>query len=153
MVYRDKLPQAKADIMKRPDESLELSLLTKSREWEYEEECRNLGRDGKIDPGFALVTEGDFLKRPPGEITAVIAGARANIGKVRDTMQKYAPGLPLKRAVVRPHEYRLDIVSSITLSSRSPSGVVYARTPSAWPPPLGSRSSSSGSATCARKIW
>lgn len=110
VVYADKLPLANADLILNPEALLEASLLTKSTEWSYEEEYRILARDGTIDPTFSLATEGDFLKLPKGAITAVIAGSRANIDAVRDIVRKVSPGLPVKHAVQRPHEYHLDIV-------------------------------------------
>lgn len=108
VVYLDKLPHLTADLMTNPEMLLERSLLTKSTEWSYEEEYRILGRDA--DPAFSLATESDFLQLPTGAITAVIAGSRANIDAVRETVRKCAPGLPVKRAMMRSHEYHLDII-------------------------------------------
>jgi len=110
VVYVDKLPLANADMMTNPTALLEASLLTKSTESSHEDEYRLLARDGSIDPTFSLATEGNFLKLPCGAITAVIAGSRANMDRVREIVREVAPGLPVKRAVQRAHEYHLDIV-------------------------------------------
>jgi hypothetical protein len=112
VVYADKLPLANADLMRDHAALLETSLLTKSREWEYEDEYRLLARDGAIDPTFSLATEGNFLKLPAGAITGVIAGARADVAKLREIIDHSAPGLPLKRMALRPHEYHLDIIDA-----------------------------------------
>lgn len=45
-----------------------------------------------------------------GERSTVIAGSRANIDTVREIVRKVAPGLHVKRALQRAHEYHLDIV-------------------------------------------
>jgi hypothetical protein len=111
VAYGDKLPLANADYMRDNDALLEVALLTKSLEWRYEEEYRLLGRDGKLDPTFILATEGNFLKLPVGAITGVIAGVRADIDRVREIVHRVAPGLPIRRAVQRPHEYHLDITA------------------------------------------
>lgn len=110
VVYADKLPLANADLMRNPTMLLESSLLTKSREWCYEQEYRILAREEKLDPTFSLATEGEFLRLPPGAITTVIAGARADVATIREIIRRVRPGLPLKRAVQRPHEYGLDII-------------------------------------------
>ena len=111
VVYKDKFTIANADMMADHNALLEASLLTKSKEWSYEEEYRLLARDGKLDPTFSLATEGNFLRLPAGAISkAVIAGSRANADEVRDIVKRVDPSLAVKRAVPRPHEYHLDIV-------------------------------------------
>jgi hypothetical protein len=110
VVYRDAMTAINADIMYDKPALLEAVLLTKSREWSYEKEYRLLGRDGAIDPSFALATDGDFLRLPEEAITAVIAGHNADIQGIRKVIQESAPGVALRRAVQRPNEYHLDII-------------------------------------------
>lgn len=108
--YVASFPIANADTIRDEDKLLETMLLTKSIDWQYEEEYRLLGRDGNLDPTYVLATENNnFLRLASGTITAVIAGSKADIGKVRQTIHQYAPGLPLKRAVPRPNDYQLEI--------------------------------------------
>jgi hypothetical protein len=107
VVYRDALAAIDINTVRNPPALLEAVLLTKSREWCYENEYRLLGRDG--DPSFSLATEGDLLELPKGAITAVIAGSRTkHLAEIRQIARKY--GVPVKLAVQRPHEYHLDIV-------------------------------------------
>jgi hypothetical protein len=109
VIYSDTFPKVNADMLRNPTALLEAIVLTKSREWEYEKEYRLLGRDGGIDPNFSLATDDDFMPLPKDAITAVIAGSRANLEAIREIVQSCAPGVPVKWAVQRPHEYHLDI--------------------------------------------
>ena len=110
VVYADRFLSTSAETIANSEKLVELSLLTKSTEWAYEEEYRVLGRDGKVDPCFSLATDGDFLRLPQGAITAVIAGSASDLDAVRSIIKRVKVAMPLKHAKRLPNEYRLEIV-------------------------------------------
>jgi hypothetical protein len=88
-------------------------LLTKSDDWEYEQEYRIIGMgegfDRPID-AHPLFLAGNCLRIPDGALKAVIAGCEADCDGIAAIMRDCAPGLKLKRAVRSPSKYRLEIV-------------------------------------------
>jgi len=110
VAYSDAPPAL--DILAISDPSVFQILVTKSPDWCYENEYRILARDGVADdvpPQFLPITDKDFLLPPPHALTAIIAGCRANIDKIKALVQKHAPGLPVKQAVQAPDRYSLSI--------------------------------------------
>jgi hypothetical protein len=97
--YGDALPVL--DILTfTPKDAFQI-LVTKSPDWRNEDEYRILARDGQADdvtPQFLPITNNDFLALPPSALTAIIAGCRADVDKIKALVQKHAPGLPVKRA-------------------------------------------------------
>jgi hypothetical protein len=92
-----------------PEEAFQI-LVTKSTDWTYENEFRILARDGQADEIPPLpITNNDFLPLPPGALTAVIAGCRADVDTIKDLVKRHAPGLPVKRAVQAPDRYSLSV--------------------------------------------
>ena len=88
-------------------------LLTKSDDWEYEQEYRIIGMgegfDRPID-AHPLFLAGNCLRIPDGALKAVFAGCEADYDGIAAIMRDCAPGLKLKRAVRSPSKYRLEIV-------------------------------------------
>ncbi len=87
-------------------------LVSKSFDWLYEDEYRILARDGEapdVSPQFLPITNKDFLPLPPGALTAVIAGCRANFDEIKALVEKHTPGMPVKRAVQVSDRYSLSI--------------------------------------------
>jgi hypothetical protein len=111
VVYRDEMLAIGPNVLAGDDKALaDAVMLTKSSEWGYENEYRMLARDGGADPAFSMTTDGDYLRLPAGSLTAVVAGASANVAGLRDLLREYAPGVRLKMAIRRAHRYHLDIV-------------------------------------------
>ena len=108
--YGDALPVL--DILTfTPKDAFQI-LVTKSPGWRNEDEYRILARDGQADdvtPQFLPITNNDFLALPPSALTAIIAGCRADVDKIKALVQKHAPGLPVKRAVQASDRYSLSI--------------------------------------------
>lgn len=88
---------------------LEVVLTSKSHAWIYEDEYRVLARNKKSDPTFTNTTEDDYLPLPPGAITAVIMGCNADYGAIENLVKKFAPSLPVKRAVRLTSTYGFNI--------------------------------------------
>jgi hypothetical protein len=107
--YSETLPLL--DILALSDEAAFQVLVTKSSDWAYESEYRILARDSKADDDsqFQPITTNDFLYLPPGALTAIIAGCRADACAIKMLVHKHAPGLPVKRAVQAPERYSLSI--------------------------------------------
>jgi hypothetical protein len=105
--YRDALPAL--DIPAISDEAAFQVLVTKSLDWSYENEYRILARDGEGDdvPNLLPITTKDFLPLPPGALTGIIAGCRADLNDIKVVVERHAPGLPVKRAVQAPDRYCL----------------------------------------------
>ena len=61
VVYSDTLPIIGPDAFADPKALVDAVLLTKSREWSYEDEYRVLARDHDIDPTFSTKTQKDYL--------------------------------------------------------------------------------------------
>jgi hypothetical protein len=102
--YRDTYPEW--TLLRPGDGPLEL-VLTKSKDWAYEREFRIMG---SVLDGPTRI-DGNYVALPDGAVTAIVLGCQ-NTAKeeVRDIIKEHAPGLPIKRAVRIPNEYRLRIV-------------------------------------------
>ena len=110
VAYCDKLPAL--DILRMSGEAVFRIFVMKSPDWFYEKEYRILARDSSASDApasFLPVTNNDFLSMPPGVLTAIIAGCRADVDMIKALVEKYAPGLPVKRAVQAPDRYSLSI--------------------------------------------
>jgi hypothetical protein len=90
-----------------PEKSIEM-VLTKSDEWEYENEFR-LWTVAEDRPSPYLRPEGNFLALPEGALTAVIVGCDADYDAIKAIVDTHMPALPVKRIVRIPHHYRLTI--------------------------------------------
>ena len=90
----------------------ETILLTKSKDWQYENQFRLLVRDRQFASGFSLTSENDLLALPAAALTALIIGARcseADASSIKALVEEHAPGLMVKRAVCAPHKYDVSI--------------------------------------------
>jgi hypothetical protein len=86
------------------------AILTKSKDWEYEQEFRLVGNPSYTE-GHPLKPERDFLRLPPRAIQSVIVGCEADYEAVKKVVHEHASGLPVKRASREPNHYRLEIVT------------------------------------------
>jgi hypothetical protein len=84
-------------------------VLTKSMDWQYEREFRLIGSPSHPE-GAPLKLDGNFLHLPPGALASVIIGCRAKFDAIKIAVEKFAPGLPIKRAERVPNHYKLQIV-------------------------------------------
>lgn len=111
--YRKEFPTLDISELSSQDPAKKLSkvLLTKSSDWSYESEYRILAREGdvKAAPANYPVTKDDFLSLKPGALTAIIIGCRADVKTITDLVKRYAPNLPLKRAIQAGDSYTLSI--------------------------------------------
>ena len=85
-------------------------ILTKSKDWEYEEEFRLIGSPYYAD-GNPLKPEGDFFRLPPRSLQSVIVGCEGDYEAVKKIVHDHSPGLPVKRASRVPNHYRLEIIT------------------------------------------
>jgi hypothetical protein len=94
------------------DGSSQRVLLTKSDDWDYEQEYRIIGLRPRPEMReHPLFLDGDYLRLPDCALRAVIIGCEAEFDKVSDVMRRNAPDLEIRRAVRSPLKYRLEIVS------------------------------------------
>ena len=87
------------------------AILTKSKDWEYEQEWRLVGSP-RYAAGRPLKPEGDFLRLPPRALQSIIVGCEADYEAVKKVVDENAPGLSVKRATRAPNHYRLEIVTA-----------------------------------------
>jgi hypothetical protein len=86
-------------------------ILTKSDDWQYEQEYRLIASPFYPD-GIPIKLEGQFLHLPTGALTAVIVGCKAEFNVVAELVHNCQPSLPIKRALRVPNHYRLQIVGA-----------------------------------------
>jgi Protein of unknown function (DUF2971) len=110
VVYQDTLPVIGPDDFDTIEKIFDAVLLTKSREWSYEDEYRILARDEDADASFSLRTSKDYLELLPGTLTGIIAGCKADVDAIKETMVQTGCNIPLKLAMRIPNRYQLDIV-------------------------------------------
>ena len=110
VVYNDMLPIIGPDNFADPKGLVDAVLLTKSREWRYEDEYRVLAREHEIDPTFSMTTKKDYLPLVPGALTGIIAGCSADIGTIKAVLAECGSTVPLRHAVRIPNQYQLEIV-------------------------------------------
>lgn len=94
------------------EDRIEQVLLTKSSDWQYEEEYRPIAR--KRDAGGnagekVLISDDGYLPLPDDALKSVIAGCEANREMIAEIVKRYSPGLPVKRVVRSPDRYSLEI--------------------------------------------
>jgi hypothetical protein len=107
--YQDNFPLIEMDALGDPRRLINEMLLTKSREWAYEEEYRLLCRDD-FNPAFPLRIADNYLQLKPGALAGIIAGVRADVAAIKEVMTQSGCDIPLRRAVQVPNQYRLEIV-------------------------------------------
>jgi hypothetical protein len=109
VVYREQYPHwVPCDINDKPGLVTEL-ILTKSRDWGYEEEYRLVNVPTSVLNNFQRL-HGDFFRLPKGALKSVIMGCEANHKNIGAFIREYAPSLPIKKAVRSPNLYTLDII-------------------------------------------
>jgi len=85
-------------------------ILTKSADWEYEQEFRLIGTpEGS---GHPLKLAGDFLRLPARALESVIIGCSATdetCAAVSNIVNTHAPEIRVKRAARAPNQYQLTI--------------------------------------------
>jgi hypothetical protein len=87
-------------------------LLTKSDDWAYEHEYRILGLGDSVSrpAEFNMLTlTGGFMSLPDRALKSVIVGCEADFDQIAAIIKTESPGLPIKRAVRSPSQYRLVI--------------------------------------------
>jgi hypothetical protein len=101
--YRDTYPEwTPQGVMEDP---LAL-LLTKAKEWVYEREFRIMGSPTS---GPAKL-DGEYVPLPEGALTAIIIGCESTKqSEIIDMVNRYDPGLTIKRMVRVPNHYKLAI--------------------------------------------
>jgi len=87
-------------------------LLTKSADWEYEEEYRIIAEE-KGNPDKTFVTENNYFSLPPRMLKSIILGAlisSSDEAEIREMVaQRIGRPLVLKRAVRVPNRYSLSV--------------------------------------------
>jgi len=86
----------------RPERITEV-ITTKAAGWNYEKEFR-----------LIFPTRDDFFSLPPGSLKGVIIGAQASpevVEIICDIVTRHAPALRIRRAVLMPRQYKLQIVA------------------------------------------
>lgn len=94
------------------DTRIEEALLTKSDDWQHEEEYRVVARRsnaGGTAGDRVLTSEDGYLNLPINALMSIVVGCEANYELVTAIVKHYAPDLPVKRVVRVPNQYRLEI--------------------------------------------
>jgi hypothetical protein len=110
VVYSDAVPVLDGHSLTESEEIADKILLSKSSEWSCENEYRILARDSQADSEqlkVLKITDNDFLTLPSGALTAIVAGCRADLHRIKALVQKFAPNLNIKRAVRSPDRYKI----------------------------------------------
>ena len=110
VLYQDTFPRIGPDEFDNPSLLVDAVLLTKSRDWAYEDEYRILARDEEADPTFSLRTAKDYLQLSSGVLTGIIAGSNADVTAIQAVVAESGCDIPLRRAVRMPNRYHLSIV-------------------------------------------
>jgi hypothetical protein len=84
-------------------------ILTKSSDWNYEEEYRLVNIAAPPSSSF-LQLHGDFFRLPNGALKSVIMGCEADHQTIAVLIKEIAPDIPIKRAKRSPNLYKLEIV-------------------------------------------
>ena len=92
-------------------------LLTKAEDWSYEKEYRIFASNDDAmpngEPNHCKLI-GEHVRLPPQALTGIILGCQCDAkaeNEIRDIVHKHSPGLPIRRAVRLPFEYKLCIES------------------------------------------
>jgi hypothetical protein len=107
----------------RQDRTLEV-ITTKAEEWAYEKEFRLISVLSGAGTDY-LRTRDDFFSLPPRSLKGVVIGAQAlpdAIEVINDIVKRHAPGLRIRRAVLLPRQYKLQIVERTQISEPSHKG-------------------------------
>ncbi len=70
-------------------------ILTKSKDWQYEDEFRIVGTQFARNAGY-LRPDGDYFRLPPGALKAVIVGCEADRNAITAVVNKHMPQLPVQ---------------------------------------------------------
>lgn len=109
VVYREEYPKwVPCDIYEKQGLVMEL-ILTKSRDWAYEEEYRLVSVQTSELTNFQHL-HGDFFRLPKGALKAVIMGCEADHKNIGAFIKEHTPDLQISKAVRTPNRYALDIV-------------------------------------------
>jgi hypothetical protein len=109
VVYREEYPRwVPCDIYDKPGLVMEL-ILTKSRDWCYEEEYRLVSVQTSALTNFQQL-HGDFFRLPKGALKAVIMGCEADHKNIGAFIKEHAPDVQIRKAVRSPNLYTLNIV-------------------------------------------
>jgi hypothetical protein len=109
VMYREDYPRwVPCDIDDKRGRVMEL-ILTKAADWLYEKEYRLISID---DPAYSsfLQLHGDYFRLPNGALKSLIMGCEADQKTIGAVVKKWAPSLPIKRAMRLPNRYKLEIV-------------------------------------------
>lgn len=117
VLYRDSFPILGPDDFNDPKALVDAVLLTKSKEWAYEDEYRIMARDAGDDPSFSLTTARDFLSLMPGALTGIVAGCNADISSIQALVDECRADIVVQRAVRRNNRYHLDIIEHALVTS------------------------------------
>jgi hypothetical protein len=90
-------------------------ILTKSKDWQREQEFRLVGTPNGI--GHPLKLDGECLSLPPKALLSVIVGCQGEYEAVRKIVNDHAPGLPVKRALLTPLRYSITIEDAATAAT------------------------------------
>jgi hypothetical protein len=107
VIYTEELPHCPVDAGEAA-----YMLLTKSDDWEYEQEHRVIARAHEPQDntnGRLLITSNNYLTIKKQWLVSLIAGCRSPVTEMQALVYKYSPGLPVKRAVKSPEAYRVTI--------------------------------------------
>jgi hypothetical protein len=101
------------DLTDQSDNAILLPLLTKAKDWEYEDEYRLIAQEEKEALNkMSLLTQNSFLQLPDAALISVIVGCSApdsTIQAVRDMILKSDPKVKLKQAVRSANRFELTI--------------------------------------------
>ena len=101
-------------LMKLHDDSDDMVLrilLSKSDVWSYEDEYRLIAQERAAAAPLTetLMTDNSLLQLPAGALRAVVTGCRGDHDVVRNLVQRVAPQVLVRRAVMVPNRYELVI--------------------------------------------
>jgi hypothetical protein len=82
--------------------------LTKSDDWEYEQEYRIIGTVDNGKDRLALI-DGEYLRLPEGALQSIIVRCEADYDAVRKLVDEHSPQIPVKRIARAPDQFRLEI--------------------------------------------
>jgi len=99
-------------------EKLELEILqAKSDEWSYEDEYRLTCPIFTDITDHPLLLRNGFLTLPPAALLSLIVGCQGDEAAVKKIVNKYAPDLPVKRAIRSANRYQLAIEDTANSAS------------------------------------
>jgi hypothetical protein len=85
-------------------------ILTKSKEWDYEQEFRIVGTPNRVGDQ-SLHLDGDYLRLPHRALESVIVGCKGDYDAVKKIVSEHAPYIKVKRAEIVSYQYQLRIIN------------------------------------------